>query len=92
MTLSAILTMLAATASFELPGEAASASLGVTATVIRPVEISSPSIRSDGAVVTLRNTIGVEVQATGATPDRSDPNATILTGDGAAAIAITLVY
>ncbi len=92
MMLCAIFTMLAATASFEPAREAPSASLGVTATVVRPVEISPPSIDSGGAVVTIRNTLDVEVLVAGASADTSDPDTTILTGDGAGPVVITLVY
>ena len=92
MTYPAILAMLAATMSFEPSPEAASASLGVSATVIRPVEISSPSIRSDGALVTIRNTMDVEVLVVGARADTSDPDTAVLTADGAAPMVITLVY
>lgn len=91
MTCPAILIILAAAIASEPPLEA-SAALGVTATVIRPVEISSPSVRSERALVTIRNVVGVEVLATGARIDTSDPGTAILTGEGAEPMDITLVY
>lgn len=91
MMLPALPMMLAATASLEPAPEDAGISLEVTATVIRPVEISA-AVGSDGAVVTIRNTIGVEVLAVDVAADNSVPGTIILTGDGAAPMVITLVY
>jgi len=92
MMLSAILIVLAASASFALAPEAASASLGVTATVVRPVEIVPPSIRADSAVVTIRNTIGVEVRVTGAIADMRNPDSIVLTSDRPGPVEITIIY
>lgn len=91
MTLAAFPMVLAATAALEPVGET-STSLGVTATVVRGVQISSPTIRADRAVVTVRNATGVEVQVAGATADRVNPGMTNLTSDGGAPVVITLVY
>lgn len=94
MMFPAYLAVLAATAPAQPLVQAGrhDTSLGVTATVVRPIEISIPSIRAEGAVVTVSNTVDVDVSAVGATVDQADPDTAIVTGDGARSMTITIIY
>ena len=89
-----LIAMAAAAAFAQPPGQAGSreAPLAVTATVIRPVEIASPAITADGAVLTIRNTLGVEVRAAGAAIDHPQPDTVTVTADPSRAIEITIVH
>lgn len=68
------------------------APLGVTATVIRPVEISIQSISAKAAIVTLRYGGSVEVEAAGATVTRRDQDMILAASDGAGPVIITVIY
>ncbi|HEU5285834.1 MAG TPA: hypothetical protein VFU20_04900 [Sphingomicrobium sp.] len=84
------LTLIAATAIAQASGS--EAALSVTATVVRPVQISAPAVDSQGSVVTIRNTAGIEVRAEGATVRRIGPETVTVTGDGTGSMAIIIVY
>ena len=82
------------TMTFALLAAAASSetSLGVTATVVRPVEIAVASTEAADGPIVLRNTAAVEVQASGASVTQADADTTLVTSDGTGAVTITLVY
>jgi hypothetical protein len=85
MTFTTLAALLAATASPET-------SLGVTATVIRPVEIAAPTAEAKDGVILLRNTAAIEVEASGATVARPDADTVLVTSDGTGPVAITLIF
>lgn len=85
MMVNPLVALIAVAASPEAP-------LGVTATVVRPVEIAASFAPDGDRVIVLRNTAAVEVEATGASVARQDPDTTIVTSDGTAVTAITLIY
>ncbi len=92
--LATLLAMTLAAASAEPLEQSGSreTSLGVTATVVRPIAIDSPSILAGGVALTIRNTAGVEVLAPGATIDQPEPGMTTVTGDRTGPIEITIVH
>lgn len=85
-----LLTLIAATAGAEPSG--GEAALAVTATVIRPVQVSAPAVDSNGSVVTIRNTAGIAVLAEGAALRQSELETVTVTGGRAGAVTITIVY
>ena len=64
--------------------------LGVTATVVRPVEMAGSLTDADGVIV-LRNTGAVEVEASGASVTRPDADTVVVTSNGTD-VVITLIY
>jgi len=67
------------------------AQLGVTATVVRPVEIAEVEGSAERPVLVIRNAEAVLVEAAGGTVASSDEAATV-TSDGTALMAVTLTY
>lgn len=94
MILPATFTLLAAISSVGTFAEAGSSetSLSVSATVVRPVDISSPVINAEGAVVIVKNAATVEMQVVGGTVTQLDQDTSIITGDRSGSMAITIVY
>ena len=94
MIVTSIFALVAATTSLEtVPQEGhQEASLGVTANVVRPVEITGPLTDAADPVIVVRNTAAVEVRATGASVTRADPDTTVVTSDGTGVVAITLIF
>ena len=85
--------LLAATAAISSsPDSGHEAALGVTATVIRPVQVSAPAIDSHGAFVTIRNAAGIVVLTEGATVRQAEPETVTVIGDRSDPIAISIVY
>ncbi len=66
--------------------------LGVSATVVRPIEITAPAGALGRPTIVIRNVMGVVVTAVGATAKEAGHNAILAKGDGAAIITITLTY
>ncbi len=94
MTLRGTFALLAATASVTAAAGAdgGEASLGVSATVVRPVDIASPMITDEGAVVVVRNSSNVEILADGAVVTRADADTVTITGGRSGAMRITIIY
>src|SRR5687767_3181451 len=70
----------------------AQVSLGVSATVVRPVAIALPVITAQGAVAVVSNAENVEILADGAAVTRTDADTVTITGGRSGAIAITIIY
>lgn len=68
------------------------AQLSVTATVIRPVQISTVSSNFEDRVIAIRNVAAVEVVAVGGTVNETEQDRTIVTSDGSSQLTLTLIY
>lgn len=68
------------------------AQLGITATVVRPVEILAFPSGTEGAVALIRNAEAIEVVAEGGTARQLGGETTAVTSDGAGQVTVTLVF
>lgn len=89
----ATLLTLLATTPVQAFGEAATqdAHLGVTATVIRPMEISATST-AGGAVLVMRNTSAADVQALGGTITQKDRHGIAIKHDEGSPLTVIVRY
>jgi hypothetical protein len=92
--LCATFALLAATVSVAAAAgaEGGQAALGVSATVVRPVDIASPVITDESAVVVVSNSANVEILADGAVVSRADGDTVTITGGRSGAMRITIIY
>lgn len=68
------------------------AAFGVTATVVRPVQISMPKMTAEGPVIVLNNASAIDVRLTGARLTQPDEETIVIKGDGSPSIGLTIIY
>lgn len=86
--------MLATTTSMQMAPikDSQNAYLSIGAIVVRPVEISTPSINAEGTFLIIRNTATIEVRATGAIVREADQDTAIVGSEGPGFVTIELIY
>lgn len=68
------------------------AELGVTATVVRPPEVSAPAPALDGAVAIIRNAALIDVVAEGGRVRLRDDEIAIVPSNGSSLVTVTLIF
>lgn len=85
-------TLLAAMTPAAALGPMVSAPLSVSATVVRPVDVSSPLTTDEGTAVVVRNSSTVEMRADGGVISNLDQDTTIISASRPGLMVITVIY